>query len=370
MWLGESLPSTAPRLDNLVIQSCQAAISKHFLLEIHVTIARMKAAQITRYKAPLEVVERPIPEPGPGELRIRVHAAGVNPVDYKTRNGDLKRAIAFALPVVPGNEMAGVVDKLGPGAARFAVGDAVFARLAKQAMGGFAEYAVVAEALLAHQPKGLDHVHSACLPLVGLTAWQALTERMKTQPGHRILIHVGAGGVGTVAIQLAKHLGAWVATTCSPRNTELVKSLGADQVIDYTSQDFTREVADLDGVFDMLGDETRLKSFSVLKSGGVLCSIGGLIDVATAREFGLAWPLRFLIGLANRKHDRAARIRGASWSYLFMRPDGAQLAHLASLVEAGTLRPVLDKTYPLADIEAAYQYVASGRARGKVVVTM
>ncbi|MCC6997133.1 MAG: NADP-dependent oxidoreductase [Deltaproteobacteria bacterium] len=193
---------------------------------------------------------------------------------------------------------------------------------------------------------------------------------MKTQPGHRVLIHAGAGGVGTVAIQLAKHLGAWVATTCSPRNTELVKSLGADQVIDYTTQDFTRAVADLDGVFDMLGGETRLKSFSVLKPGGVLCSIGGLIDVATAREFGLGWPLRVLIGLANRKHDRAARIRGASWSYLFMRPDGAQLAHLASLVEAGQLRPVLDKTYPLADIEAAYQYVASSRARGKVVLTM
>ena len=252
---------------------------------------------------------------------------------------------------------------------RFEIGQEVFARPDKDRIGTFAEYLAVNENDLALKPAGLSMAEAASLPLVALTAWQALVERANLQPGQKVLIHAGAGGVGVVAIQLAKHLGARVATTVSGGNVELVRKLGADVVIDYRTQDFTKVLGGYDVVLDSLGVNSVLASLTVLREGGLVIGIAGPPDPEFADYLGKP-ILRPVLALTSRKVRAAAKKLGVRYSFLFMRADGHQLAQISALVDAGVIRPHLDRTFDFADTLAAVEYVDSGQASGKVVVTM
>ncbi len=328
----------------------------------------MKALVIRGYRAPMEMMELPRPEPGPGELLVRVRAAGVNPLDDKIRDGAVKVLLPFSFPLILGTDLAGDVEAVGPGVTRFTVGDAVYSRLDDERIGAFAEYALVRESAAARKPVRLDYVQAASLPLVGLTAWQALIDLAQLRAGQNVLIHAGSGGVGTFAIQLAKHLGARVATTASARNHTLVKSLGADVVIDYRTDRFETVVKDEDVVLDTQGGDTLLRSFEAVKPGGIVISIGGRPDAKFARAWGLSLPLVWLLGFLNRKVDRLARQRRARFEFLFMHPSGEQLERIAALVDRGVIEPVLDKIYSLDAAAEAITYVKSGRTVGKVVI--
>lgn len=328
----------------------------------------MKALAIRRYHAPMELMELPRPEPGPGELLVRVRAAGVNPLDYKIRDGAVKVLLPFRFPLILGTDLAGDVEEIGPGVTRFTVGDAIYSRLPDDRIGAFAEYALVRESAAARKPVRLDYVQAASLPLVGLTAWQALIDLAQLRAGQNVLIHAGSGGVGTFAIQLARHLGARVATTASARNHALVKSLGAEVVIDYQTERFEAVVKDEDVVLDTQGGDTLLRSFEAVKPGGIVISIGGRPDAKFARAWGLSVPLVWLLGFLNRKVDGLARQRRARFEFLFMRASGEQLERIAALVDQGVIEPVLDKVYSLDAAAEAITYVKSGRAVGKVVI--
>lgn len=333
----------------------------------------MRAFVFTKYGGPevAELRDVPRPHPGPQEVLVRVHAAGLNPVDFKIREGKLKVIQRYKLPAVMGNDLAGVVEARGDGVTRFAEGDRVFARMPKDSMGAFADYAVVPESLLARMPASLDFETAAGVPLAGLTALQALRDELKLKAGSRVFIPGGAGGVGTFAIQLAKWLGAEVTTTASPRGRALVERLGADVMIDYTAQRFEDHVRDMDGVFDLLGGETLRKSFGVVKRGGKVVSIAGLPEPGTARkDLGRGAALSALFWIASFGSRAEARKHGVTYRYLFMHPSGAELAELGQLIEDGTLHPVIDRVFPFAEIDQAFAYLESGRAKGKVVVRM
>ena len=330
----------------------------------------MKAAVIHRYGGNDVVAVETISEPTlrPRDVLIDVHAASVNPIDFKLRDGKLRLLRKFSFPLVLGFDVSGVIAQVGPEATRFKPGDEVFTSLDGNRPGAFAERVATDESVVARKPSTLDHASSAAIPLVGLTSWQALTEHARVTAGSRVLIHAGAGGIGTIAIQLAHHLGAHVATTTSTRNIELVRSLGADTVIDYTRQDFARQLSGYDVVYETLGGETEIKSFSVLKRGGMLVAIANMPDAAWARANGLNPILTLALAAMTWRRTRAARRVGAQFRFLFRRADGAQLTTLAALADAGKLKPVIDTVYPLADAKAALAHVARGRARGKVII--
>ena len=328
----------------------------------------MKALAIRRYKAPMEIMELPRPEPGPGDLLVRIRAASVNPLDYKIRSGGVKVLIPYSFPLILGNDLAGQVEAVGPGVSKFKVGDAIYSRLDKDRIGAMAEYALVRESAAAKKPARLDFVEAASVPLVGLTAWQALIDLAHLQAEQKVLIHAGSGGVGTFAIQLAKHLGARVATTASAKNHALVKSLGADVAIDYKTTRFEEVASDEDVVFDTQGGETLLRSFAAVKSGGVVVTVGGRPDAKFARAWGLSLPLVWILGFLNRKVDGLARAKRVRYEYLFMHASGEQLEQIGTLVDQGAIRPILDKTFPLEAAAEAISYVESGRAVGKVVI--
>lgn len=328
----------------------------------------MKALAIRRYKAPAEMMELPRPEPGSGDLLVRVRAASVNPLDYKIRDGVVKVLIPYSFPLILGNDLAGDVEAIGPGVTKFKVGDAIYSRLDKERIGAIAEYALVRESAAAKKPARLDYVQAASLPLVGLTAWQALIDLAQVQAGQKVLIHAGSGGVGTFAIQLAKHLGAHVATTASAKNHALVKSLGADVTIDYKTTRFEEVAKDQDVVLDTQAGDTLFRSFEAVKQGGVVVTIGGRPDGKFARAWGLSLPLVWLLGFLNRKVDRLARQKSVRFEYLFMRASGEQLEKIGALVDQGVITPILDKTFPLEGATDALSYVESGRAVGKVVI--
>jgi alcohol dehydrogenase len=280
----------------------------------------------------------------------------------------VKVLLPFSFPLILGTDLAGDVEAVGPGVNRFKVGDAVYSRLDNDRIGAFAEYALVRESAAAKKPARLDYVQAASLPLVGLTAWQALIGLAQLQAGQKVLIHAGSGGVGTFAIQLAKHLGAQVATTASAKNHALVKSLGADVAIDYRTTRFEEVAEDQDVVLDTQGGDTLLRSFEAVRRGGVVVTIGGRPDGKFARDWGLSPPLIWILGFLNRKVDRLARKKTVRFEYLFMRASGAQLEQIGALVDQGVINPVLDKTFPLEAAADAITYVESGRAVGKVVL--
>jgi alcohol dehydrogenase len=332
----------------------------------------MRAAFIRHYgnNDAIEISEQPVPEVGSRDVLIRVRAASVNPVDYKIRNGQLKTMLSLKFPLVLGSDCAGVVEKCGADVRGFKPGDAVFARLEKERIGTYAEFAVANESSVALKPTNLDFNQAAAIPLAGLTAWQALTEIGKLQAGQKVLIHAGSGGVGTFAIQIAKHLGAFVATTCSARNTDLMKSLGADVVIDYKTQKFDSLLSDYDVVFDTLSGDTQHRSFSILKRGGTLVTIAGIPTAEFGREWGVNPIVRMFLAFKNRTSTKLAKQRGVNFKYLFMHPSGEQLRDIAHLVEAGKIKTIIDKSFDLDHLRDAFNYSQTGRAVGKIVITI
>ncbi|MCC4632004.1 MULTISPECIES: NADP-dependent oxidoreductase [Xanthomonas] len=332
----------------------------------------MKAVIVDQYKkhGPVRIGEMPMPQLRPNDVLIKVSAASLNPLDAKVRDGEFKMLLPFKTPFVLGNDVAGVVTQVGTAVRDIAVGDAVFAKIEPGRIGTLAEYVAIDAAVVAPKPASLSMEDAASFPLVGLTAWQALVETAALKPGQKVLIHAGSGGVGTIAIQLAKHLGAYVAATTSTANVELVRSLGADLVIDYKQQDFQTLVRDYDVVLHNLDTPTLLKSLQLLKPGGVLISLTGPPTPAFAQQLGLAFPLRLVMRLLSRKVRAQARQRQVSYTFLFMRGDGPQLRTLAGLLDSGVLRPVIDTVYPLARAQEALAHVDSGRVKGKVVVTL
>jgi NADPH:quinone reductase-like Zn-dependent oxidoreductase len=330
----------------------------------------MKAFLLDRYGAnePLRAGDVPEPEIGADDVLVRVHAAGVNLLDAKIKSGEFKLILPYRLPLVLGNDVAGVVVRVGERVRAFQPGDEVYARPDTDRIGTFAELIAVKEASLARKPTNVSMEEAASIPLVGLTAWQALVERANLQPGQKVLIHAGSGGVGTFAIQLAKHLGAVVATTTSTANVEWVKALGADVVVDYKQEDFENVLRDYDVVLHSLGEDVLFKSLRVLKPGGKLVSISGPPDPAFAAEIGASWLIGLFTRLLSFRVSWRARSAGVGYSFLFMRANGEQLGKLTELVESGAVRPVVDKVFPFASTNDALAYVETGRARGKVVV--
>ena len=315
---------------------------------------------------------REVPEPDVGEhdVLVEVRAASVNPLDAKIRDGEFKLILPYRVPFVLGHDMASQVVRVGSAVRSFAPGDAVYARPRKDRIGTFAELIAVHEDDLALKPSTLTMVEAAALPLVALTAWQALVERANLRPGQKVLVHAGSGGVGTIAIQLAKHLGAHVATTAGTANVKWVEDLGADVVVDYRRDDFETILRDYDVVLDSLGGETLEKSLRVLKPGGIAIGLGGPPDPAFAREIDANPVVRLATVLLSARTRLRARRRHVRYSFLFMRASGEQLRAIAALVDAGTIRPVVDRLFPFESTKEAMAYVGSGRAKGKVVVTM
>jgi alcohol dehydrogenase len=334
----------------------------------------MRALMLTRYGGPEATELRddvPAPSAGPREVLVQVRAAGLNPVDIKTREGKLKVIRHYPLPVVMGNEIAGLVASVGSGVTRFSVGDRVYARLDKDNMGGLAEQAVVHEDHLAKMPASLSFEAAAAVPLAALTALQALRDELRLQNGQSVFISGGAGGVGTFAIQIAKHLGAKVATTASPRGEALVRRLGADVVIDYTHQRFEEVLHDYDGVFDLLGGDDLARSFSVVKRGGTVVSVAGIPEPETARrDLGRGSALAALFWVVSFGTRRTAARHGVRYRYLFMHPSGSDLEAIAALIDAKKIEVVIDQIFPFAKTKEALAYLEGGRAKGKVVVSM
>jgi len=332
----------------------------------------MKAFILDRYGSADRVRAGEVPDP---ELReddvlVQVHAAGVNLLDSKIRNGEFKIFLRYPLPLILGHDVAGVVARVGPRVRRFKPGDEVYARPADGQIGTFAEFIAIKEDDLAIKPKALTMEEAASIPLVGLTAWQALVERANLKRGQKVLIHAGSGGVGTFAIQLAKHVGATVATTTSTANVDLARSLGADIVIDYKKEDFADVLRDYDVVLNSLDKVTLEKSLRVLKPGGQLISISGPPDTAFARSIGASWIFRMIMGVLSYRIRAKAKRRQTTYSFLFMRASGRQLTEIASLIDQGIIRPVVDRVFPFASTKEAMAYVEAGRAKGKVVVSL
>ncbi|MBB5665451.1 NADPH:quinone reductase-like Zn-dependent oxidoreductase [Rhizobium leguminosarum] len=332
----------------------------------------MKAFVVDKYKkkGALRLASLPEPELQDNDVLVRVQATAVNLLDSKLRDGEFRLILPYRPPFVLGHDVAGTVVRAGPRVRRFKVGDEVYARPRDHRVGTFAEFIAVDEADAALKPSNLSMTEAASIPLVGLTAWQALVEVGKVKPGQKVFIQAGSGGVGTFAIQLAKHLGATVATTTSAGNAEFARSLGADVVVDYKSQDFEKVLSGYDLVLNSQDPKTLEKSLAVLKPGGRLISISGPPDPAFARELGLNLFLKLVLRLLSRGVRKKAKRLGIGYSFLFMRAEGRQLNEITRLIEQGVIRPVVDKVFPFEKTGDALAYVETGRAKGKVVITV
>jgi NADPH:quinone reductase-like Zn-dependent oxidoreductase len=333
----------------------------------------MRAYLLEHYGGPegSRLTDVPAPAPRPRELLVAVSAAGLNPVDFKFRQGKLRAILRPKLPFVLGNELAGEVIAVGNDVERFRAGDRVFARVAKDRAGAFAEQACVDEEHAAHMPRNLDFTAAAAVPLAGLTALQALRDELGLKPGQKVFISGGAGGVGTFAIQIAKWLGAHVTTTASKRGEALVRSLGCDEVIDYTTQDISGTGGEFDAGFDLIGGKTLEQMFAIMKPGTKIVSVAALPEPQTAiKDLAGRRALSVLFWIISYAIRSRARRAGIGYRYLFMHPSGSDLVQLAELIEQGRLKVIVDKTYPFANISEALAYLEGGRAKGKVVVTM
>ncbi|QGZ39954.1 NADPH:quinone reductase-like Zn-dependent oxidoreductase [Pseudoduganella flava] len=332
----------------------------------------MQALTFQRYgKSPdIGITEVTLPALRPDELLVQVHAAGVNPIDNMIPTGMFKPVLKFALPATLGSDVAGIVIETGRDVTRFKPGDAIFASVFDLGRGTLAEFVAVPESAAALKPANLDFVQAAAVPMVALTTWQALRERAGLRPGQKVFVPAGSGGIGTFAIQLAKHFGAIVGTTTSTGNVELVAGLGADEIVDYRKQEFEQVLQGYDVVLGTLRGDTIEKSIGILKPGGSIVSLVGPLDAAFARARGLNFLLTFVFGLMSRKIKRRAAARDVSYGFLFVRPDGGQLATIGQLLEQERIRPVIDKVFPFAEAKEALEYLAQGRAKGKVVVQL
>ncbi|MBJ8051039.1 NADP-dependent oxidoreductase [Bacillus cereus] len=329
----------------------------------------MKAMIIDKYgKVPMRMAEVPTPEINEYEVLAEIHAASINPIDFKIRDGKVKMLLKYEMPLILGNDFSGVIVKVGSKVTRFKVGDEIYARPRKNKIGTFAEYIAIHEDDIALKPKNLSFEEAASIPLVGLTSYQALHDIMQLQKGQKILIHAGSGGVGTFAIQLAKIMGATVATTASEAGENLVKSLGADAIINYKTEKFEDILKNYDAVFDTLGGTTLEKSFDIIKSGGNIVSVSGMPNARFGKEFGSGFFKTLLFSLASKKLTALEKKHNAQYSFLFMKPSGDQLRIIANYIESGQIKPIIDRIFPFEDTQKAMEYSESGRAKGKIIV--
>ena len=330
----------------------------------------MKAFILKRYgkKEKLQLTEIAEPVIKETDILVQVYSAGVNLLDSKLRNGDFKMILPYKTPFTLGHDVSGVVTQVGSKVIKFKVGDEVYARPADHRIGTFAELISINEKDVAMKPKNLSMAEAASIPLVGLTVWQALIEKANLKKGQKVFIQAGSGGVGTFAIQLAKHLGASVATTTSASNVELVKSLGADIVIDYKNDDFETILKDYDVVLNSQDTKTLEKSLRIVKPGGKVISISGPPDPDFGQEINANWFLKIVLKLLSAPIRKKAKRLGVNFSFLFMRAQGEQLSQITKLIESGVIKPTMDKVFPFEQTNEAMAYVETGRSRGKVVV--
>ncbi|RIX51386.1 NADP-dependent oxidoreductase [Paenibacillus nanensis] len=330
----------------------------------------MKAMIIEKYgkNVPLVMTEQPVPNIGEHDVLVEIHASSLNPIDFKIKEGKMKFLLKYKFPLILGNDFAGVVVKVGERVSSFKPGDEVYGRPRKNRIGTLAEFIAVHEEDIWLKPKNLTFEEAASIPLIGLTTYQAFTDILNLQKGQKILIHAGSGGVGTFAIQLAKLMGAFVATTASDRGYELVKSLGADLIINYKHENFEELLTGYDAVFDTLGGAALEKSFRILKPGGQIVSISGIPNAKFGKEANLGWVKTTILSIVSRKIKTQEKKNQTKYHFLFMKPSGSQLKILKDFIEGGLIKPIIDKIYHLSDTEQAFNYLESGRAKGKVVI--
>jgi alcohol dehydrogenase len=330
----------------------------------------MKAFVINKYSKnrSLQLTEMNVPEVKDQDILVDIHAAGVNLLDSKIKTGEFKLILPYKLPLILGHDVAGVITKVGKNVKKFKVGDEVYARVRDHRIGTFAEFIAINEADAAFKPKNLSMEEAASIPLVALTAWQVLVEKAKIKKGEKVFIQAGSGGVGTIAIQLAKHLGATVATTASAKSFDLLEKLGADIVIDYKNSDFENRLSNYDAVLNSQDPKTLEKSLRILKSGGKLISISGPPTPDFAKEIKAPWFVKIILSLISSGIRKKAKAKNVDYSFLFMKADGEQLNEITKLIEAGIIEPILDKVFPFDRTNEALSYVESGRAKGKVVI--
>ncbi|OMC77934.1 NADPH:quinone reductase [Paenibacillus odorifer] len=329
----------------------------------------MKAMIIKKYgNSPLQLADIPTPAVGDYDVLAEIHAASINPIDFKVRDGKVRTLLKYNMPLVLGNDFSGIVIQVGKNVKKFKIGDEIYGRPRKDRIGTFAEYISVHEEDIALKPHNLSFEEAASIPLVGLTSYQALHDILQLTAGQKVLIQAGAGGVGTFAIQLAKTMGIYVATTTSDAGAELVKSLGADQIINYKTEAFDKILQNYDGVFDTIGGETLEKAFKTVKQGGQIVSVSGLPNARFGKEYGAGFIKTNIFRLITRKLSKLEAKHKVKYSFLFMKPSGSQLEVISELIESGQIKPVIDQVFPFLEAQKAMEYSESGRAKGKIIL--
>ncbi|MGG0509124.1 NADP-dependent oxidoreductase [Priestia megaterium] len=329
----------------------------------------MKAMVIQKYgDVPLQLVNRPLPDVGDNEVLAEIHAASINPIDFKIRDGKTRMLLKYEMPLILGNDFSGVVVKVGKNVTKFKIGDPIYGRPRKSRIGTFAEYIAVHEEDIAKKPKNLSFEEAASIPLVGLTSYQALHDILRLSPGQKVLIQAGSGGVGTFAIQLAKAMGLYVATTTSDKGFELVRSLGADHIINYKKEAFDKVLQNYDGVYDTIGGETLERAFKIVKPGGQVVSVSGLPNARFGQEYGSGFIKTTLFRLITRNLTKQEKKYNVHYNFLFMKPSGEQLDIITQFIESKKIRAVIDRIFTLDDVQKAIKYSESGRAKGKIVI--
>lgn len=329
----------------------------------------MKALAITNYGEKPNFLDLPMPKINNDEILVEIYAASINPLDTKIRKGELKLLLKYKMPLILGNDFSGKIVEVGTSVTKFKVGDEVYGRPRANKMGTFTEYLAVNQEDIALKPKNLSFEEAASIPLVGLTSYQALHDILQIEKGHKILIHAGSGGVGTFAIQLAKHMGAFVATTASD-GSDLVKSLGADEVIHYKTEKFEHSIRDYDCVLDTIGGTTLERSFITLQKGGKIVSISGIPNGRFAKENGLSLLKKTLLSIASYKLTKLEKKHNVQYTFLFMKHSGEQLEILTEMLESEVVKPTLDKVFIFEDAQKALEYAESGKAKGKIVLKL
>jgi len=329
----------------------------------------MKAMGISAYKQEkLEELTLAIPEISADEVLVEIVAASINPIDLKIRDGKLKMLLNYDMPLVLGNDFAGRIVKVGKKVTKFKVGDEVYGRPQKTKIGTFAEYLAIDQGDIAIKPKNLTFEEAASIPLVGLTSYQALHDIMQVQAGDKVLIQAGSGGIGTIAIQLAKLMDVYVATTVSDRGKDLVTRLGADQIVNYRKENFADVLSDFDDVYDTLGGQNLTDGFKILKPGGNIVTLSGTPNARFGKEYGVGWFKTMLFGLASFKLTRLEKKYDVNYHFLFMKPSGAQLEILRDYIETGKLEPIVDRVFSFEKTQEAIEYSESGHAKGKIII--
>ncbi len=332
----------------------------------------MKAFSIKKYdkKGVLQSVDIPVPTLTEDEVLVEIYASGLNLLDSKIKSGEFKLILPYKLPLVLGHDVAGIITQVGAKVTKFRVGDEIYSRVADFHIGTLAEFIAINERHVAFKPKNLSMEEAASIPLVALTAWQALIEKANLKKGQKVFIQAGSGGVGTIAIQLAKHLGATVATTASEKSFTMLKELGADVLIDYKKEDFETILKEYDVVLNSQDNRTLLKSLRILREGGKAISISGPPTSDFAKEIEAPWFVKIILSLISFSIRKKARKLNVNYSFLFMRAEGKQLQEISKLIEQQVIRPVVDKVFSFDQTNEALKYVESGHAKGKVVVKM